>query len=121
MIAGFDLVQWAFVPRCNIIGPSGTPYDESFGAMKTYRSSVGVTRSFCGVCGANIFWEADFRPTLVDVAVGALDAESGARAEEWLEWATERVSFREEAHHLDLIEGLESGLKRWKERRELVG
>jgi hypothetical protein len=120
-VAGFDLVQWAFVPKVNIIMEDGQPFNHNSGTIKTFSSSKGITRSFCAKCGANIFWEGDFRPTLVDVAVGLLDAESGARAEEWLEWATDRISFKEEAHNPQLIAGLEKGLQAWKGRRELSG
>ena len=120
-VAGFDLVQWAFIPRSNIVTEDGRLFSRSSGTMKTYSSSSGVTRSFCGRCGANIFWEGDFRPDIVDVAVGIMDAESGARAEEWLEWATDRISFQEEAHNPQLIAGLGKGLQSWKSRRESPG
>jgi hypothetical protein len=54
--------------------------------MKAYRSSESAVRMFCGVCGAGCFWDGEERGVaLVDVAVGLLDAETGARAEEWLE------------------------------------
>lgn len=52
----------------------------------------------------------------MDVAVGLLDAASGARAEELLAWWTERVSFSEYALNKGLILGLERGIKAWGER-----
>jgi len=113
LLSGFDVVQWAFVPRVNIEGTGGESV-EQIGSIKTYESSQGVTRTFCRVCGANVFWEGQFRPTILDVAVGILDADSGARADGWLDWIQTRVSFREEAHHIGLIEGLEQGLKAWQ-------
>ena len=61
-----------------------------------------------------MFWDGDARPTLVDVAVGLLDSEKGTRAEDWLEWVTGRVSFREEAFNSKLIDGLEAGLRAWR-------
>jgi hypothetical protein len=50
------------------------------------------------------------------VAVGLLQAESGARAEEWLAWDAE-VSLGEEAVDRGLVRMLEEGLKSWKERK----
>jgi hypothetical protein len=49
---------------------------------------------------------------LLDVAVGLLDAPEGARAEDWLEWCTSRLSFREDAvgRADSLVEGIERGL-----------
>lgn len=51
----------------------------------------------------------------MDVAVGLLDAESGARAEEVLGWWAERVSFAEEAVNKGLVKALERGLREWAE------
>jgi hypothetical protein len=117
-IAGFDVVQWAFIPLSSLFFSDGEhftrPFADRLSTMKSYRSSSSVTRWFCGRCGANIFWDGDERPTLLDVAVGLFDAKSGARAEEWLEWVTERVSFREDAHSEQYIISLEDGLKDWK-------
>ncbi|KAI7221421.1 hypothetical protein KC343_g8312 [Hortaea werneckii] len=101
LAAGMEWVQWAFVPTASITldpagrnpFPSETPF--SFGTLKHYRSSAQATRYFC------------------DVAVGLLDAAEGARAEDWLEWRTERVSYREDAvpRAGSLIQGLERGLR----------
>jgi hypothetical protein len=48
-----------------------------------------------------------------DVAVGLLQAESGARAEEWFGWEAE-VNLVEEAVDRGLVRMLEEGLKSWK-------
>jgi hypothetical protein len=118
-IAGFDVVQWAFIPLSSIFFNDGErftrPFVNRFPTIKSYRSSSGVTRWFCDGCGANIFWDGDERPSLLDVAVGLFDAESGARAEEWLEWVTDRVSFRENAHSEQYVVSLEDGLRGWKQ------
>ncbi|RMY70150.1 hypothetical protein D0863_05973 [Hortaea werneckii] len=123
LAAGMEWVQWAFIPTTSITldpaggnpSPSETPF--SFGTLKHYRSSDQATRYFCGICGANVFWCGDERPGLIDVAVGLLDAAEGARAEDWLEWRTERVSYREDAvpRAESLIYGLEKGLKAYGE------
>lgn len=118
--SGFDITFWAFVPTNNItLDPEGkipftrSPYWASF---QTFRSRDDVTRTFCGRCGANIFYEVHSRPSIVDVAVGLLDTGSGARAEEVLAWWSDRVSFKEYALNRGLIAGLEDGLRAWGEK-----
>ncbi|KAL9101994.1 MAG: hypothetical protein Q9187_009177, partial [Circinaria calcarea] len=53
------------------------------------------------------------RPDLIDVSIGLMEAESGARAEEWLEWARDKVSYAEFAQNKPLISSLNAGLKAW--------
>jgi hypothetical protein len=103
-------MQWAFVPQCNIFKDDGQSFDFQVGTLKSYESSKGVLREFCGVCGATAFWHCDWRPDLVDVSVGLLDLEEGARAEDWLVWWKGRVSFRELSNSGDLVAALEGGL-----------
>ncbi|KAH7396200.1 Mss4-like protein, partial [Pyrenochaeta sp. MPI-SDFR-AT-0127] len=103
--SGFDITFWSFIPTVNIFLDSALtqsfPPSGHWGTMQTYTSSPGVTRTFCTTCGANVFWsgseETHGRRDLIDVAVGLLDASSGARAEELLAWWPGRVSFREDA------------------------
>ncbi|KAK1463133.1 glutathione-dependent formaldehyde-activating enzyme [Colletotrichum melonis] len=133
LISGFEVQTWAFVPRCNIFfhipgpddGQSGILplnfVDLPAGIVKTYESSPGVFREFCGNCGATIFWRDSWRPDVIDVSVGLLRADEGARAETWLDWWTERCSFEEETERgrsgepariaRRLIDGLERGLR----------
>lgn len=117
LVTGFEFVQWAFVPTSDItLDPAGKiPFSRSFGSLASYRSSDKATRHFCKDCGATVFWDGDIRPGLIDVAVGLLDAPEGSRAESWLEWATEKVSFREDAEHRSksLLEAAERGLGEW--------
>lgn len=95
--------------------------------LQTYHSSENVTRSFCSVCGAIVFLHLSSQDsaerdrsatTLLDVAVGLLDAPEGARAETWLEWHAARLSFREDAmgRASSLVEGVEKGLREFKEK-----
>lgn len=122
--SGSDIVPWAFIPMSQVTLATGEPLPpvpagEPFRAqnrrgsntLKSYHSSAGITRSFCGCCGATVFYHTDKRPHIVDVAVGLLDAESGARAAEWLEWRSERVSFEEDAANRALVVGLKDGMK----------
>ncbi|OHE98256.1 glutathione-dependent formaldehyde-activating enzyme [Colletotrichum orchidophilum] len=133
LICGFEIQTWAFIPRCNIFfhvpgpvdGQSVTlPLDFSelpAGILKTYESSRGVSREFCGKCGATVFWRDSWRPDVIDVSAGLLRADEGARAETWLEWWTQRCSFEEETARgrsgepariaRRLIDGLERGLR----------
>lgn len=131
--SGFDITFWAFIPTANIFldseltqpfPPYGSGHSNAYwGAMKAYRSSDGVTRTFCRTCGANVFWdggEEKGRDGLIDVAVGLLDADSGARAEELLSWWTGRVSFEEFAVNKSLARSLGEGLKAWADRDDDV-
>lgn len=111
--SGFEIQPWAFVPKCNIFQENGEEMKYDMGTLKRYASSPGVWREFCGVCGATVFWHCEWRPDLVDVSVGLLDPAEGARAENWLDWWTERVSFEEMAVSRSLVGALEEGLREW--------
>ncbi|KAK5635703.1 hypothetical protein RRF57_011415 [Xylaria bambusicola] len=148
---GFEIQSWAFVPRANIffhlrsqqanlpspeLDTTNDAYDITpldfealpAGILTSYVSSPGVRRDFCSRCGATVFWRDRWRPELLDVGVGLLDAEEGARAETWLDWWTERVSFAEDVgngrtgkvadYARCLISGLETGLRRRGGREE---
>ncbi|KFZ02532.1 hypothetical protein V500_00125 [Pseudogymnoascus sp. VKM F-4518 (FW-2643)] len=119
--SGFDIQSWAFVPRANIfmhapdmnLGLDFSNLPE--GMLRSYSSSRGVTREFCPGCGATVFWHNTDRPELIDVSVGLFNAE-GARAEDWLDWWKERVSFAEDRYEMsglvwDPVTSLETGLK----------
>lgn len=114
LVSGFEIQPWTFVPEANIIfhvgppGPArtveaeqevGLDFDALHGAgiLQAYESSPGVIREFCPRCGANVFWHDKWRPQLIDTSVGLLCAGDGARAESWLDWWRERVSFEEDA------------------------
>ncbi|KAI9705304.1 MAG: hypothetical protein M1820_005134 [Bogoriella megaspora] len=116
---GGDIINWCFVPTSIIILPNGgllsdqQPENFTFGTLKTYRSSEDVVRSFCGKCGATVFYAVEDRSGWVDVAVGLLDAEEGSRAESWLEWRNGRISNSEDARDVYLMEQLREGLLSW--------
>lgn len=145
LTSGFEIQTWAFVPRSNIFFhvpvPAGadqcnlditrtiTPLDFSTlptGILKSYPSSPGAVREFCAICGATVFWREEQGAEVVDISAGLFDAVEGARAEGWLEWWTERVSFSEEAstgrsgevaaRAVGLIESLERGMRQAKMR-----
>ncbi|KAL4997211.1 Mss4-like protein [Aspergillus recurvatus] len=110
LASGFPIQTWAFVPKSNILTAQISGLAFGTGTMKRYESSPQVYREFCSRCGASVFWHCEKRPLLIDVSVGLLHAESGSRAEEWLEWATGRTSFAEMAVDKSLIQQLEVGL-----------
>ena len=119
--SGFDIQMWAFIPKVNISHMNGDALDFGNGTLSCYESSRGVSRYFCASCGATVFWSSVERPQLLDVSVGLLNASEGARAESWLEWWTERVSFEEEAINEDLVSNLGTGLRLWDhERHQMI-
>lgn len=110
--SGFLIQTWAFIPKANIFNADRSPLSFNRGTMRQYRSSPGVYREFCSECGATVFWHCDERPSLVDVSIGLLHS-NNARAEDWLEWATGRVSFAEMSNQTCLVELLEDGLMKF--------
>ena len=117
--SGCDIQAWTFIPRVNLFRPDGSPLEiETIESLKEYNSSPGVHRYFCDTCGATVFWCCDSRPDLIDVSVGLLDAEEGSRAESWLQWWTNRISFEEDAPKKNLIESFKGGLKSWGESQD---
>lgn len=82
-------MTWAFIPNVNIIhNKKPLPDPPIFGTIRHYASSEDADRYFCGDCGAVIFLVSKMRPELLNVAVGVLYDELGARAEGWLRWKT---------------------------------
>ncbi|KMU76099.1 hypothetical protein CISG_05356 [Coccidioides immitis RMSCC 3703] len=82
----------AFIPRANIYRTGNTMMDYDIPTIQKYVSFRGVSRAFCGVCGATLFWYCDARPGVVGVSVGQLDNSSGVRPEGWLDSAPARTS-----------------------------
>lgn len=111
LVSGCAVIGWAFPKKSHITLVDGSPWRPDCGTLKTYKSSEGVDRSFCGTCGAVLTYTCDERPGFVDVAVGLLDAESGVRAEEWLEWRTYGISYEEDCNWKLFRESMKSGLK----------
>jgi hypothetical protein len=117
--SGSEVVQWSFVPTCFISQEDGSPFSRLFGTMKEYNSSENTWRRFCGTCGASIMWhDVKDRPYLIDVAVGIMDAESGARAEDWLEWRLSKLSYKEDALNKALAQAVEDGSREWNRENE---
>jgi hypothetical protein len=63
--AGAPAVAWAMFPQEQLSFVRGAP--------AVYASSSGAARSFCGRCGTQLAFTADFLPGLADVTVASLD------------------------------------------------
>ncbi|KAF9886022.1 hypothetical protein FE257_012078 [Aspergillus nanangensis] len=110
LATGFPVQMWAFIPKSNLRNADQSPLAFNVGTMQQYNSSPRVYREFCNRCGAMVFWHCEKRPLLIDVSIGLLQANSGARAEEWLQWHMGRVSFVEMAQDQNFIRSFEVGL-----------
>ncbi|KAI1619103.1 Mss4-like protein [Exophiala viscosa] len=109
--SGYPIQSWAFIPKANILQADGERLRYEMGTLQQVESSKDCFREFCRICGATVFWHCRERPDLVDVSVGLLRADEGSRAESWLHWWTDRVSFKEDALDQVLVSALELGLE----------
>ncbi|KAH8689355.1 Mss4-like protein [Talaromyces proteolyticus] len=114
LTTGSHLVAWTFIPldQCE---PKIKP-DLLIGTSKTFRSSTDVLRSFCGQCGATVFFSyAKEAKNIADVAVGILRAPEGVKAENWLTWRTGRIAWYKSGLRYDeaLAMSLSQGLADW--------
>lgn len=110
------LQAWAFVAKTNLFQSDGSPLSYSMEKLRSFESSSGTRREFCGKCGATVFWHNLERPGVVDVSVGLLRAE-GTLARSWLTWWTGRVSFAEDALDKNLISNVQSRLSLLEQSR----
>ncbi|KAG6918341.1 hypothetical protein DXG01_014990, partial [Tephrocybe rancida] len=112
--SGNAIQSWAFIPCANIIttrgdtGEAAPLYlqdrEKRPAGLRHYKSNPGRNREFCPTCGATIFWWGEERPDLVDLSVGLADEQqAGTRAEGWIEFWKQRISFEEDAISRDLV------------------
>lgn len=121
LLNGTHLIGWAFVPSSALDPPIGS--DLVIGTAKTFSSSPGVLRSFCGRCGATVMFATDERPQpggrrVLDVATGIIQAPGGSMAEDWLTWRT-RIAWAGDGEAFDggFIAALTEGMKQWTVKR----
>ncbi|PQK10120.1 hypothetical protein BB8028_0002g04440 [Beauveria bassiana] len=120
LINGTPVASWIFVP-INAIEPAMGEH-LMLGTIKTYASSEGVTRAFCSVCSATVFFLQHSRRyghvPVVDISTGLLRAPDGAMAESWITWRT-RLSFESDglAFDKDMTEGVVEGMRKWTMER----
>ncbi|KAF2151552.1 DUF636 domain protein [Myriangium duriaei CBS 260.36] len=112
------VLGWTFIPL--ILCSPRIPTSLEFGTMIKFESSPGVTRTFCGSCGATVFFTCKERQPsetqyVVDIAVGILRAPEGPTAKKWLTWRTGRLSWVEDGKVYDpaFIASLERGFDQW--------
>lgn len=109
--AGIDFINWSFASLKHIGFPGqgsqsdGLPgfpasleglynatvkdeheRDRRLGSLSVYRSSDSVKRYFCSRCSACIFYAAEKRHDVLNIAMGVLDSPEGARAEGAFMW-----------------------------------
>ncbi|UNI23445.1 hypothetical protein JDV02_009262 [Purpureocillium takamizusanense] len=117
LVTGTHLVGWTFVPLSLCEPRIDTTLQ--IGTSKTYSTSEGVLRSFCGTCGATVFFTcADRRPndaqTVVDIATGIIRAPEGVMAENWFTWRTRPAHLASGVgYDKGFGEALNEGMKRW--------
>ncbi|KAK0657771.1 Mss4-like protein [Cercophora newfieldiana] len=128
---GVDVTNWTFVQLDHIEFPAteggadrGTlpgsiaelkravvaeEKDPRLGKLAVYQSSSEVDRYFCSGCSAVVFYAVDVegRKDMVDVAIGLLRHEDGARAEGLLTWNLGIVGWMD-----DTLGGYREGLAR---------
>ena len=113
LTAGTNVMAWMYVPLDHI-----SPHisaDLAIGSSKSYRSSKGRLRTFCGTCGATVFYMSDTRPCVVDVAVGILRAPEGTMAGKWAIWRAGRIAAANSGLKYDpgFSKALIEGMARW--------
>jgi hypothetical protein len=116
--SGAEVQSWAFLSRANVFEAGSTQpielryEDDRHGSLSRYTWSPGKYREFCSTCGATVFlWHAG-RPDIFVISAGLFDQQTnGARAEEWLKWHKERLSYLENARPSGgIIQGLVEGM-----------
>lgn len=120
--AGVHVVAWVPVPRALIQPPMPlglAPY----GTLKTYVSSKGTLRGFCGDCGATVIFSCESRtPTpeqqIISVPAGLLRAPEGVLAEKWVTWRGCLANFKS-GHQFDpnFSDSLLEGLQNWSKKQ----
>ncbi|KAL4863936.1 hypothetical protein BDV12DRAFT_176857 [Aspergillus spectabilis] len=113
LVTGAHVIAWLFVP-IDHISPA-LPDDLLIGTAKSYRSSKRVHRTFCGTCGATVFFSEDTRPGIVDVATGILHARDGFMLRDWAIWRTERLGYHNDGLKYDKVftQSLAEQLHEW--------
>ncbi|KAI1164414.1 Mss4-like protein [Nemania serpens] len=92
--------------------------DPRWGTLTFHASSPDVQRYFCARCSASVFYAADDRPELVDLAIGLLHSTDGSRAESLLSWDFGgRMVWRGDVAggwREAFVEGVEAAAERWR-------
>ena len=90
------MVAWAAFADSEFAVTQGTP--------KTFNSSGTAMRSFCGDCGAGLYYRnAEYLPGIVDIQSATLDDPSALPAGAHIQVA-ERLDWMAQAHTLPMFE-----------------
>jgi hypothetical protein len=117
LVDGSNVIAWMFVPVDHLSTRSG---DLIIGSSKSYQSSEGVRRTFCGTCGATVFYSCADRPGIVDVAVGILRAED-VMVEDWALWRVRISGVDGLKYDPGFSKALIEGFKVWGDERGMPG
>ncbi|KAF4974150.1 hypothetical protein FZEAL_8915 [Fusarium zealandicum] len=122
LVIGTHVVGWTFVPLSSC--EPRIKEDLLIGTAKTFKTSDDVLRSFCGTCGATVFyshsdrWSSDGQQHIVDVATGIIRAPEGVMAENWLTWRGRLAWFDSgKRHDKRFAEALQEGMNSWVKER----
>ena len=117
LVDGTHVIGWTFVPLV-LFNPPIKP-DLKIGSAKTFASSEGVLRSFCGICGATVFYLSKRRQpsegqSVVAIATGILRCPDGTMGENWFAWSS-RLVFDNSGIRFNSDFGgtLRDGMKSW--------
>ncbi|KAJ0420260.1 Mss4-like protein [Aspergillus carlsbadensis] len=116
LVTGSHVSSWLFVPTDHITPP--LPSNLVIGTTKRYKSSPGVERTFCGTCGATVFFYDKKRGGIIDIATGILRAPEGVMLSEWAVWRTAKLGYMDDGLEYDkeFTEALEEGMKEWAKK-----
>jgi len=141
LASGMEIFNWTFSEIKHISIPSLSSSSVSFfkssselkalvdakdprvGTLTYFASSHDVQRYFCATCSATIFYAVNDRPSMINVAIGVLDASDGARAEGFLSWAFGAVGQRGKKADTDggwregFVRRVEHESEDWREKR----
>ncbi|KAL3461704.1 Mss4-like protein [Aspergillus heterothallicus] len=117
LVTGTHVICWLFVPPDHI--SPRLPEDLLIGTSKSYKSSEDVHRTFCGRCGATVFYSVRDRPEILDVAVGILRHKDGFLLDDWAYWKTEKLGSQHDGIQYDeaFTRGLAEGMREWGRRK----
>ncbi len=135
LTSGFEITSWMRAPQSHVFKhqsdhSSSTssnrnenentnyPLTPENPSLHHYSSSPGVHRYSCKTCPASVFYVKDSnKGESVDIAMGLLRAESGARAEEWVDWK-KGPEFGEEGTDAVFVAALKEGMRHLPEEEE---
>ena len=80
--AGAAFVTWVSFPRDGLMMKSGT--------ISEFRSSPGVQRGHCSVCGTTLTYSWSGRPGEIDITLASLDDSTGITPEAHI-WVQDKV------------------------------